>query len=83
MIEHEKPDPEAGAASDDDISAFDAASYIYQILGEIASMAAAKQMGSLTSALNLAREIAAQAMISAQRDAQAAPPPKSAAGDAA
>lgn len=53
-------DERGDSGGDEHISAFDAASYIFQISGEMALLAGAHHFSKLAAALELSRDLAAE-----------------------
>ena len=55
------------------VSAFDAASYIFQLSREMASMAYEQGLSKLAAALELTRDLAAEALVANAQAAQSRP----------
>lgn len=62
--------PQGPAGYEEPITPFDAAAYIYELIGEFGRMARDARFMDLAHTLDLAREQAAQAMLHAGRAAQ-------------
>ena len=71
MIENNAAAAEADSQWPDTVTPFDAASYIHQMSAEMASLASGARLPKLVAALELARDLAAEAMAEQARAEQA------------
>jgi hypothetical protein len=62
MIEDDANGAESGGGWAEPVTPFEAANYIHQISGEMATLAGGSSLPKLAAALNLARDLAAEAM---------------------
>lgn len=62
MIENDADATEADSQWPDTVTPFDAASYIHQMSAEMASLAGGSSLPKLAAVLELARDLAAEAM---------------------
>jgi|CXWL01.1.fsa_nt_gi hypothetical protein len=71
MIETELP--ASADPKETQVSAFDAASYIFQLSREMASMADERGLSKLAAALELTRDLAAEALVTHAQTVQSSP----------